>query len=108
MTPRLTRTIIRAAGTLTTGLRWPGSTKAKKATHTLKMKRRSRKLDRFAPRLSLGPLQMVACLHRHKTLLPSSLSFGALWSIWDVRSKEGLDAWTQLNWTHKGRRRKPP
>ncbi|CAA7039409.1 unnamed protein product [Microthlaspi erraticum] len=24
-------------------------------------------------------------------------SFGALWSIWDVRSKEGLGAWTQLN-----------
>ncbi|CAA7018316.1 unnamed protein product [Microthlaspi erraticum] len=31
-------------------------------------------------------------------------SFGAFWSIWDVRSKEGLGAWTQLNWTRKGRR----
>ncbi|CAA7039119.1 unnamed protein product [Microthlaspi erraticum] len=27
--------------------------------------------------------------------------FGALWSIWDVRSKEGLGAWTQLNHTRK-------
>ncbi|CAA7041543.1 unnamed protein product [Microthlaspi erraticum] len=29
-------------------------------------------------------------------------SFGAFWSIWDVRSKEGLGAWTQLNWIRKG------
>ncbi|CAA7021760.1 unnamed protein product [Microthlaspi erraticum] len=30
-----------------------------------------------------------------------SWSFGALWSIWDVRSKEGLGAWTQLSHTRK-------
>ncbi|CAA7037715.1 unnamed protein product [Microthlaspi erraticum] len=33
------------------------------------------------------------------------LSFGAFWSIWDVRSMEGLGTWTQLNWIRKGRRR---
>ncbi|CAA7038950.1 unnamed protein product [Microthlaspi erraticum] len=33
------------------------------------------------------------------------MSFGAFWSIWDIRSMEGLGAWKQLNWTRKGRRR---
>ncbi|CAA7033695.1 unnamed protein product [Microthlaspi erraticum] len=32
-------------------------------------------------------------------------SFGAFWSIWDMRSMEGLGTWTQLNWIRKGRRR---
>ncbi|CAA7061976.1 unnamed protein product [Microthlaspi erraticum] len=35
----------------------------------------------------------------------STRSFGAFWSIWDVRSMEGLGTWTQLNWIRKGRRR---
>ncbi|CAA7031621.1 unnamed protein product [Microthlaspi erraticum] len=26
------------------------------------------------------------------------------WSIWDVRSKEGLGAWTQLNWMRRRRK----
>ncbi|CAA7019755.1 unnamed protein product [Microthlaspi erraticum] len=37
-----------------------------------------------------------------KTLPEGLRSFGAFWSIWDVRSKEGLGAWTQLNWIRKG------
>ncbi|CAA7047680.1 unnamed protein product [Microthlaspi erraticum] len=41
---------------------------------------------------------------RKDMLALNSKSFGALWSIWDVRRKEGLGAWTQLNWTRNGRR----
>ncbi|CAA7038272.1 unnamed protein product [Microthlaspi erraticum] len=40
--------------------------------------------------------------HSRKHLKLTQMSFGALWSIWDIRSKEGLGAWTQLNWTRKG------
>ncbi|CAA7046725.1 unnamed protein product [Microthlaspi erraticum] len=35
------------------------------------------------------------------------MSFGAFWSIWDMRSMEGLGTWKQLNWIRKGRREKP-
>ncbi|CAA7035277.1 unnamed protein product [Microthlaspi erraticum] len=49
----------------------------------------------------------VGKIQRKKSLVKSrelAVSFGAFWSIWDVRSMEDL-AWTQLNWIRKGRRR---
>ncbi|CAA7040189.1 unnamed protein product [Microthlaspi erraticum] len=35
--------------------------------------------------------------NRRISLANVDKSFEAFWSIWDVRSKEGLGAWTQLN-----------
>ncbi|CAA7023865.1 unnamed protein product [Microthlaspi erraticum] len=69
---------------------------------------------------------MAVCPLQTTTLPPSSLGgteakFGGansssielgvktrkvvFWSIWDMRSMEGLGTWTQLNWIRKGRRR---
>ncbi|CAA7018063.1 unnamed protein product [Microthlaspi erraticum] len=52
---------------------------------------------------------MAVSISRPRPCLPvlwgALRSFGAFWSIWDMRSMEGLGTWTQLNWIRKGRRR---
>ncbi|CAA7036956.1 unnamed protein product [Microthlaspi erraticum] len=39
--------------------------------------------------------------------LTLNLILFVFWSIWDMRSMEGLGTWKQLNWIRKGRREKP-
>ncbi|CAA7045927.1 unnamed protein product [Microthlaspi erraticum] len=68
---------------------WPGSTKAKVATPTSRMKKKNRKLDRAAWRWSNGVPLMVACPLQTTTLLPSSLgSTKVFWSTLEHLGRE--------------------